>query len=107
MIENRAGQPFTAIWFPAIVTKDGQERNYDVEGKSFWCTKTSPQRCSRQFRNNIEGKTITMVLGSTNVSKLKGIEDDSDATVVFHSKKYKVTYAEYDDLKGTYSVALT
>lgn len=107
MIENRAGQPDNAVWYPNIVSESGEQNNTSIEGVKFWCAQTQAQRCSRQFRANIEGKTISLVLGSTNVSKLKGIEDENNAYVVYNKKKYKVAYAEYDALQGRYSVALT
>ena len=104
-MENKAGQPFNAIWYEQIVSDDGQIVGYDLEGTEFWCTKTSASRTSKQFRSGIEGKTVNMILGSTNVSKLIGIEEG--AKVLFQNKKYQVSYVEYDDLKEIYMVALT
>lgn len=107
MHENRAGQPYDATWHKAVVTEDGSKKNYEKEGTKFWCVPTQAQRCSRQFRTNIEGKTISMILGSTNVSKLKGIEEDNDSVVIFENKRYRVSYAEYNMLERKYTVALT
>jgi hypothetical protein len=106
MIENRAGQPYTATWHKQVVSGDKSIRNFELEGTSFWCAPTQAKRCSRSFRSNIEGKQITLILGSTNVSKLKGIEDESDVMVIYKNSKYKVSYTEYDDFNQRYTVAL-
>jgi len=106
MIENRAGQPFVATWHSQVVSENGQKRSYDLEGTTFWCAPVSASKCSRSFRNNIEGKSISMVLGSTNVSKLSGIEKENDVMVIYRKNKYRVEYAEFDELAGKYMVAL-
>jgi hypothetical protein len=106
MVENRAGQPFTASWHLQVTSDDGEKRKYDLEGTKFWCAPTQAKRCSRSFRSNIEGKQITLILGSTNVSKLKGIDRENDIMVIFKNSKYRVEYVEYDEFNQRYTVAL-
>lgn len=106
MSENRAGQPYIATWHNQVVSDDGSVRNYDLVGVKFWCAPTQAKRCSRSFRSNIEGKQVTLILGSTNVSNLKGIEDESDVMVIYKNSKYRVEYVEYDEFNQRYTVAL-
>jgi len=103
--ENPAGQPCKATWYEQVISEDGQIKNYNQEGEEFFCTVVQPERTSRTFRTNIESKSVNLILGSTNISKLVGIEEG--ARVVFRNKRYDVAYADFDESKGRYLVALT
>jgi len=103
--ENPAGQPFKATWYAQITSEDSMIKNYDQEGEEFFCTIVQIEKTNRNFRTNIESKTVNLILGSTNISKLVGIEEG--ARVVFRNKRYNVAYTDFDELKGKYLVALT
>ena len=107
MNESRAGQPFDAKWYPQIVREKCEERRYATKGVEFWCIEVGVKRTSRTFRDGLEGKNVSLILGSTNVSKLSGLEDESDAEIEYQNNRYKVVACEYDRLAGKYTIALS
>jgi hypothetical protein len=107
LYESPAGQPFNGTLYTQIVTEDGEVKGYILKGIDFWCREIKAQQCSRQFRSNIEGKTVSVFLGSTNVSKLKGLDTETDAQIVYNGFRHKVVSAEFDHIKGIYTIALS
>jgi len=105
MNEIRAGQPETATWYPTITTDGGEERRTDTEGVSFWCQEIQPEKTSRAFRDGIEGKTCSVVIASTNISKIQGIQDG--AKVDYAGKRRTVVQADYDRKRRVMTIALS
>lgn len=105
-MESRAGQRFDAVRYPQITSEAGEERRYGSKGITFWCTELTVKRTSRAFRDGLEGKNFTIILGSTNCSKLKGLENESDAQIDYDGNRYSVVACEYNRLRKTYTIAL-
>lgn len=75
MMELRAGQNETAKWFPQIASLDGQEARAFVEPSVFWCVRSTAARTDRTFREGVQSHAGSIVLASTNVSKLANVEN--------------------------------
>jgi len=74
-MELRAGQNETAKWFPQIASVQGQEARASVEPYVFWCIKTNASKTDRAFRDSVQQHSHSIVLASTNLSKLTNIEN--------------------------------
>ena len=74
-MELRAGQNETAKWFPQVTDKQGQEAREEVEPRVFWCVRSAATRTDRAFRESVQGLSKSIVLASTNLSKLTDIEN--------------------------------
>jgi len=75
MMELRAGQNETAKWFPQVTSLQGQEARRSVEPSVFWCVRSTAARTDKTFRETMEGRNNSIVLASTNLSKLVDIEN--------------------------------
>lgn len=73
-MELRAGQNETAKWFASIPSVQGQESRVSVEPSVFWCSRSTAARTDRTFRESVESHSHSIVLASTNLSKLTDIE---------------------------------
>jgi len=105
MVENRAGQPETGRWYAQIVSEEGEERRFSTKGIDFWCAEIQASKTTRTFRDGLESKTYSVILGSTNVSKLISIKDG--AQVDYRGNRHKVIASDYDRLSGKYVLALS
>lgn len=105
MAEMRAGQPLTLKWYPSVDTVDGEQRRNSSLGTEFWARQTSPSQSTREFRNAIEGVKYSVVIASTNISKLEGIE--KGCKVLYKSALRNVESVQIDDLKGVAYIALS
>ena len=74
-MELRAGQNETAKWFPQVTSVQGQEARRSVDPSVFWCVRSTAARTDKTFRDAMEGRNNSVVLASTNLSKLADIEN--------------------------------
>lgn len=73
-MELRAGQNATAKWYAQTVSVQGQEARRSVEPSVFWCVRSSVSKTDKAFRESVETHVGSIVLASTNLSKLVDIE---------------------------------
>ena len=74
-MELRAGQNETAKWYPQVTSMQGQEARRSVDPSVFWCVRSTAARTDKTFRDAMEGRNNSVVLASTNLSKLADIEN--------------------------------
>ena len=75
-MELRAGQNETAKWFPQVASLNGQEARASVEPHVFWCVRSTAARTDRAFRDGVQAHAGSIVLASTNLSKLVNVEHE-------------------------------
>ena len=105
MAEMRAGQPLTLKWYPIVATVDGEERRSSSQSTDFWAKQSSPSQATREFRTAIEGVKYSVVLASTNLSKLDGIEHG--CKVLYKEALRNVEQVSIDDIRGVAYIALS
>jgi len=104
-LESRAGQNETASWAKQATTKDGQERRGVFEDIEFWCAPTAAEKTTRSFRDGLESKQYSVIIVSTNVSKLVGIQEG--AHVTYKGGRRTVVSADYDSKRKLWTLALS
>ena len=105
MAEMRAGQPLNLRWYPNIDTVDGEQRRGILQRYRFLGKQSSPSQATREFRSGLEGVKYSVVIVSTNLSKLEGIE--KGCKVLYKEAKRNVENVTIDDLKGIAYIALS
>lgn len=102
--EDRGGQPFEATWYARTPSESGEELRADSTGMTFWCMETQGKGTSRAFYQQIQGTSYSLILQSTNLSKLQGIEDG--LKVDYNGHSYKVSACRFDRVMGRWEIAL-
>lgn len=101
----RAGQPLTLTWYENVDTVDGEQRRSSSIGTEFWAKQSTPSQATREFRGAIEGVKYSVILASTNLSKLEGLEQGCQ--VLYKSALRQVEQVTFDDIKGVAYIALS
>ncbi len=105
MAEMRAGQPLTLKWYENVDTLDGEQRRASSLGTEFWAKQSEPSQATREFRSAIEGVKYSVVIASTNLSKLEGIE--KGCKVLYKSSLRNVETVTINGVKGVAFIALS
>lgn len=101
----RAGQNLTLKWFENVDTLDGEQRRASSVGTEFWAKQSSASQATREFRSAIEGVKFQVVIVTTNLSKLEGL--DKGCKVLYNNGLRNVEQVQIDTLKGVAFIALS
>lgn len=111
--EIRSNQPDMAVFYPPVLTLEGEEKRYSALGSSFWCKEIQAKQTSKEFREAIESLSYSLIIGSTNISKLRDVAIDSvsyrvdnGGQVEFDNALHEIQYAKYEKARQLYYIAL-
>lgn len=105
VVEIRSGQASIATWHKPIHGLNNESLRYDVDGVTFWCAEAAVSNTSKSFRDGIQGKDVSVILVSSNVSKLEGV-DSALGAVVYKGARRLIVSAAYDSDKHFYTLGL-